>query len=86
MWSDLNYGLGNLGGLNIWVEAATSSSGSYYVLMNYFKLTPTQMDLIIDMIKNVLNFGKLTIENHWCAKYPQYPCNDTLLAAVQWVK
>ena len=58
MWSDLNYGLGNLGGLNIWVEAATSSTGSYYVLMSYFKLTPAQMDPIIDMIKKVINFGK----------------------------
>ena len=86
MWSDLNYGLGNLGGLNIWVEAATSSTGSYYVLMSYFKLTPTQMDQIIDIIKKVIGFGELTIRNHWCSKYPEYPCSDTLLAAIQWVK
>ena len=85
MWSDLNYGLGNLGGLNIWVEAA-SSTGSYYVLMSYFKLTPTQMDQIIDMIKEVIKFGELTIKNHWCSQYTEYPCSDTLLAAVQWVK
>ena len=70
--NDYNYGLGGLSGLLVWVDAGLLAPGNlqsaYYVLQNYFRLSYSQMEQILAIVRAGISTSQtLLVDNHYCS-------------------
>ncbi|OMJ92299.1 hypothetical protein SteCoe_4959 [Stentor coeruleus] len=102
LWSDVNYGMKNVNGLQIWIQALSENTingnfvltspitGNLYILWQYFGLTYNQMFMLFTGYFNTayVNVTYMAYNHYGCKpnKYSQELCDPVYLSALQWTQ